>query len=130
MYDTISLRKVFSFYPPATTNRSQSQNVYPSHVKSFHSVASMQAQMVTQDMQITTLFMHMLCTNNRTKFSFFPKKFQMHIFNCHIWILHEKCIQMSINKPSIGPVVLEVVFLIWENLSIFFKFVSNFYNLH
>ena len=27
-----------------------------------------------------------------------------------IWILHGKCIQMSANKPSIGPVVLEITF--------------------
>ena len=26
-------------------------------------------------------------------------------FHCHIWIQHEKCIQMSTNKPSIAPIL-------------------------
>ena len=29
-------------------------------------------------------------------------------FYCHIWILHEKCIQMSTNKPTLGSVILKI----------------------
>ena len=34
-------------------------------------------------------------------------------FYCHIWIQNEKYLQMSTNKPSIGPVVTEIS-LFWE----------------
>ena len=30
-------------------------------------------------------------------------------FQCHMWLQHEKCIQMSTNKPSIGSGFLEIV---------------------
>ena len=41
-------------------------------------------------------------------FQTFSKFLKIKNFNCHIWIKHEKCIQMSTNKPSIGSVVLEI----------------------
>ena len=40
-------------------------------------------------------------------------------FHCRICIQHEKCINMSTNKPSIGSVVLKIVIK-------FFKMVRNF----
>ena len=40
-------------------------------------------------------------------FSKFGKKSNSY---CKIWNQYEKCIQMSTNKPSIGPVVLEKAF--------------------
>ena len=39
-------------------------------------------------------------------FNFF-NIFQNSNFHCHIWIWHEKCIKMSINKTSIGAAVPE-----------------------
>ena len=38
----------------------------------------------------------------------FSKTFPTSNCHGHIWIQHEKCIQMSTNKPSIGAVVLEI----------------------
>ena len=45
--------------------------------------------------------------DNRSKFSKLFQKFQNSFFY-HIWIQHEKCIQMSTNKPSIGALILEI----------------------
>ena len=39
--------------------------------------------------------------------TFFPQKNQDANF-CHIWIQHEKCIQMSTNKPTFGAVIREI----------------------
>ena len=39
---------------------------------------------------------------------FLFKKFQNSHFHYQIGIQHEKCIHLSTNKPSIGPVVLEI----------------------
>ena len=44
----------------------------------------------------------------QTKLTFFVQKCQNSNFHYHICIQHEKCIQMSTNKPSIGTVVLKV----------------------
>ena len=50
----------------------------------------------------------MTSTDDMLKFSnFFSKKIQNLNFHFHIWIQHEKYIQMSTNKPSIGSVVPE-----------------------
>ena len=46
-------------------------------------------------------------------------KFSKFKFHCHIWIKYEDCIQMSTNKPSIGPVVLEIALWILRNLTNF-----------
>ena len=55
-------------------------------------------------------------------------KYFLHIFfknikilNCqyHIWIQHKKCIQMSPNKPSIDPVVLEIALMILRKFQFF-----------
>ena len=43
-------------------------------------------------------------------------------FHCHFWIQHGKCIQMSTNKPSIGPVVLELASWILRRKCWNFKF--------
>ena len=43
------------------------------------------------------------------KFStFFPTNWWNSYFYWHIWIQHEKCIQMSTNKPSIGPMKMKM----------------------
>ena len=41
-------------------------------------------------------------------FKYIFANFQIFNFHCHIWKQHEKFIQMSTNKPSIGAVVLEI----------------------
>ena len=41
-------------------------------------------------------------------FKYIFANFQILNFHCHIWKQHEKFIQMSTNKPSIGAVVLEI----------------------
>ena len=54
----------------------------------------------------------MFSADRRSKFSTFFTNFWNSNIYCHIWIQHEKCIQMSTNKPSIGAVVLEIVSVI------------------
>ena len=60
---------------------------------------------------------------DRTKFSiFFSTNFWNSNFHCHIWIVHEKCVILSTNKPSIGAVVLEIalwIFWKWFQIAIF-----------
>ena len=51
----------------------------------------------------------MLSADDRPKSSNFVKNCQNLKSHCHTWILHEKCIEMSTNKPSIGAVVLVIV---------------------
>ena len=54
-------------------------------------------------------------------FKTFGKAYKFHIFIDNIWIKHEKCIQMSTGKSSVGPVVLEITtpsFRIWEILNL------------
>ena len=50
----------------------------------------------------------MSSADDRPNFFNFFKNSRNSIFHCHIWIQHEKCIQMSTNKPSIGSVVLKI----------------------
>ena len=57
------------------------------------------------DMSSLTLSMWMLSAGQTFPFLF--KNLWSSIFHSHIWLHHEKCIQMSTNKPSIGSVVLE-----------------------
>ena len=56
---------------------------------------------------INPVFTQMLPADDRQKILNFSKMFRNSNFRCYIWIQHEKCIQMSTNKPSIGSVVLE-----------------------
>ena len=56
-----------------------------------------------------TLSMQASSATDRTNFqAYFPPKCHISIFNCYIWICNEKYIQMSTNKPSISPVVVEI----------------------
>ena len=52
----------------------------------------------------------------------FSKNSQNSNFHSYIWIQHEKCIQMSTNKPSIGPVVLEIASVILSKYYQFCRF--------
>ena len=54
----------------------------------------------------------MSSADDMSKYWNFLKNFQKSNFYYHIWIQHEKCIQMSTNKPLIGPVVFEMSSLI------------------
>ena len=45
--------------------------------------------------------------DDRPNLQTFSKHFSNSNFNFHFWIQHEKCIQMSTNKPSIWSVVSE-----------------------
>ena len=47
----------------------------------------------------------MTCQNN----TFFFQKVSKCNFHCHVWTSVTKCIPMSTNKPTFGPVVLEIV---------------------
>ena len=38
------------------------------------------------------------------------------MFHCHIWMQRVKCIQMSTNKPSFGPMVLEIARLDFDQI--------------
>ena len=60
--------------------------------------------------------------DDKPKLSRFFKICQNLHFDCHIWIQHDKCIQMSTNKPSIGSVILEISPEDFEKISKF-----NFY---
>ena len=44
-------------------------------------------------------------------------------FYCHIWIQHEKLIQISTNKPTFGPLVFKIAHKDFENIlpNIFFS---------
>ena len=46
-------------------------------------------------------------------YEIFLTNFELQIFIIIKWIRHENCIQMSTNKPSIGPVVFEITSEIW-----------------
>ena len=58
---------------------------------------------------------------SRWQANFFSKKIQNSNFHCHIWIQHEKCIQMSTNKPS-NRNILEIAQVIWRNYFRFYNF--------
>ena len=59
---------------------------------------------------LLTLAMPALTADDRPKFfNFFCRNFRNSNFNYRIWIQHEKLIEMSTNKPSIGAVVLDIV---------------------
>ena len=53
---------------------------------------------------------------------FFPLKSQNSNHHYHIQIHHEKCIQISTNKLSIGPVVLDIAVEILSKMVRFFTF--------
>ena len=72
-----------------------------------------------------TLSTWMSNADNMPKFSNLFKKFQKSNFHCHIWIQHEKCIQMSTNKPSIGSVFLKIASWILRNIVKFQFFFSK-----
>ena len=58
---------------------------------------------------ILTLSTRVSRADDRSVFiNIFQKKFKNLIFHYHIWIQHDKCIWASINKPSIGSVVLQM----------------------
>ena len=67
-----------------------------------------------------TFSARMLSADDTAKcFKLFQKMFK---FSCHIWNQHEKCIQMSTNKPSIGSVIHEIALdfeKIWRNFNFF-----------
>ena len=68
----------------------------------------------------------MSSADNRTEIlTFFSKKIQNWKFQCHIWNQHRKCIQMSTNKPSIGPVVLEKNRVMFRKCFKFFNFCAQ-----
>ena len=51
---------------------------------------------------------------NQNVFTFFKNSWNSN-FRYHVWIQHNKCIQMSTNKPSIGSVVLEIAHVMLSN---------------
>ena len=58
----------------------------------------------------------MSTSDNRSKFNSKNKNSNC---QCQIQNQHEKYIQMSTNKPSIGPLVLEIPLKFWENIAKF-----------
>ena len=67
----------------------------------------------SQRQQMSSMFlgfsMQMSTVDQGLKFSNFLKDFKNSNFQYHTWIQHEKWIKMRRNKPSIGPVVFEIV---------------------
>ena len=59
---------------------------------------------------LLTLSTWMWGADDKKTFSNFFNNFQNGNFHYHIWIHHKKCIQMSTNKPSIGAVVLDLIY--------------------
>ena len=61
--------------------------------------------------------------NDKSNFSkFLLKKVQNSNSHCHNWIQHDKCIQISTNKPSINPVVLGLASLVFGRYRQLFNF--------
>ena len=58
--------------------------------------------------RMLSLSVQMSCANDTSNFPNLFLKIWNSNFHCYIWIQHEKCIQMSTNKPSIGSVFLEI----------------------
>ena len=77
---------------------------------------------------ILTLYMWMTSgvdTNNLlSKNHIFSQKFNNVTFHVHIQNQHEKCIRMKTNKPTFGPVVLEIAGDIYKNRA------SSFHRSH
>ena len=52
-----------------------------------------------------------------TQYSFFNKILTLN-FHWHLWIQHEKCLQLSSNKCSISSFVSWIAAVIWENIKL------------
>ena len=59
------------------------------------------------------------CRRQVQNFTKLSKNVKTLEFHDHIWIHHEKCIQISTNMPSIGSLIHEINVKIWERKQTF-----------
>ena len=79
-------------------------------INNFRSVVSQSINSLLAQLLSTPSFFHIFSTISE-------------LSNCvHILLQHEKCIQMSTNKPMIGPVVLEIACDIFVKETFSFRF--------
>ena len=65
------------------------------------------------DLILLTTYSHLAILSTQVSSAENVSNFFFSKYHCHFWIQFIRCIQMSANKPRIGPVALEVTFEIF-----------------